>query len=167
MLKRKGRGMADPGFDQKKAHRWFAVEYNNLAMDLLEKPERSPTDAETMTHAAHAACLHWSEVGSAVNRVRALWLLAVVYAELQDGAASRAYASACLELAERQGSALADFDLPFAYEAMGRALAALGEREPAAAWKARARSAGAGISDPDDRDAFEKSLAARDWFGVE
>jgi hypothetical protein len=47
--------MADPPFDIEHAHRWFAVELNNIAWNLVESPHRSPTDNERMINAAHAA----------------------------------------------------------------------------------------------------------------
>lgn len=71
--------MADAPFDVPRAHRWFAVEFNNASWDLLEKGDRSEAETERMLHLAHAAALHWSEVGKPINRERADCLLATAY----------------------------------------------------------------------------------------
>ena len=68
-----------PPFDEARAHRWFAVEANNLGWDLLERDGRTDADVERMLHAAHAAWFHWDAVGTAVNRLRAEVLLATAY----------------------------------------------------------------------------------------
>jgi hypothetical protein len=72
-------------FDESRAHRWFAVEFNNLAWDLLEKPDRTAEDDERLRHAAHAACLHWQATGSVLNDLRAHVLLTTTYAHLGPG----------------------------------------------------------------------------------
>lgn len=72
--------MSTAPFDLPKAHRWFAVELNNLCWDLIEAEHRSAEQTERMIHAAHAACHHWLQVGTAVNNLRAECLLATAYA---------------------------------------------------------------------------------------
>jgi hypothetical protein len=64
--------MAKPPVDVAQAHRWFAVEPNNLAWDLAEMANRSPDNTERMIHAAHAACFHWLEAGNVLNHLRAV-----------------------------------------------------------------------------------------------
>ena len=44
--------MADAPFDLEKAHRWFAIELNNLSWDLFEAPDRSGEADQQMIHAA-------------------------------------------------------------------------------------------------------------------
>jgi hypothetical protein len=72
--------MAEPTFDVSRAHRWFAVEFNNAAWELVEKADRSPEETQRMIHLAHAAALHWSAIGQRINIQRAECLLATVYA---------------------------------------------------------------------------------------
>lgn len=72
--------MADAPFDIPRAQRWFAVECNNLAWDLLDKPDRTADETERMLHAAHASVHHWLAVGNELNRLRGMVLLANVYA---------------------------------------------------------------------------------------
>jgi hypothetical protein len=70
--------MSDAEIDQARAHRRFAVEFNNTAWSLLESGDRSPGVLERTLAYAYAAWLHWESVGTTVNRQRALNLLAQV-----------------------------------------------------------------------------------------
>ena len=102
--------MAEAPFDVAKAHRWFAVEFNNLAWDLLESPER---DSESLTRAldaAHAARLHWSHVGEPINALRAEVLLATVSAAISDSLGSLRHAARSLLVCEQSPANLTDFD---------------------------------------------------------
>ena len=40
-------------------HRYFAIEFNNLAWDLSVQ-DRSPKEDEEMLNAAHASAFHWT-----------------------------------------------------------------------------------------------------------
>ena len=62
--------MPEPPFEVSQAHRWFAVELNNRAWDLVEATERSPDETDEMIDSAHAACLHWRAVGVPLNALR-------------------------------------------------------------------------------------------------
>lgn len=72
--------MTEAPLDLPRAHRWFAVEFNNEAWDLVEKPDRAPEETRRMIHLAHAAALHWSAIGKPIHVERAECLLATVYA---------------------------------------------------------------------------------------
>ena len=45
----------------------FARTLNGRVWELLEKTDRSKSEAEEMVHAAHASCYHWLQSGSEVN----------------------------------------------------------------------------------------------------
>ncbi|MBI3832240.1 MAG: hypothetical protein HY291_22145 [Planctomycetes bacterium] len=97
--------MPDHPNDQELAkwQRWFAVECNNAAWDLAEKPERSTEENAAMLQVAHAAAYHWSKAGNALNQVRARLLLAQVHALLGDGPRALEYArSSHADLAQPQ-----------------------------------------------------------------
>lgn len=47
--------MAEPPFELDKAHRWFAIELNNRAWDLLEGEELSEAEADELVHVAHSS----------------------------------------------------------------------------------------------------------------
>jgi hypothetical protein len=110
-----------------------------------------------MVHAAHASALHWSNVGAPVNAVRGEWQCSRVYAVLGRAEPSLHHARRCLELSEAAPD-LEEFDLPFAYEAMARALAVAGDRDAARDYLARGREAAAGIADAEDRAIVERDL---------
>ncbi|MFN0019032.1 MAG: hypothetical protein ACKVP0_12280 [Pirellulaceae bacterium] len=70
--------MADAPFDLAKAQRWFAIECNNAAWELLDKPGRTADETERLLHVAHASVHHWLAAGNAMNQLRGVVLLANV-----------------------------------------------------------------------------------------
>ena len=93
--------MSQPPFDVKRANRWFAVEQNNLAWELIEADRRSPEQEALMIHAAHGACYHWLESGDLLNHLRAQQLLATAYTMTGDGPSAVRHARMCLALSEQ------------------------------------------------------------------
>lgn len=91
----------NPPFDEAVAHRWFAVECNNQAWDLVEAASRTAEQDHRMVALAYAASLHWHEVGTDLNRLRASNLLATACAAVGDGSAAQRHAEACLAWFER------------------------------------------------------------------
>jgi hypothetical protein len=121
---------------------------------LLEKPDRTPDDDARMLHMAHASCLHWSRVGTAVNVVRGEWQCSRVYATLRRFEPALYHAKRALELCE--ANQLADFDLAFCYEAMACAHAVGGVVDEARRWVDRAREVP--IAEDDDRELLNTDL---------
>ena len=72
-------------------HRRFAAAGNNRAWDLSVQTRSSAEDQE-MLNAAHASAWHWTKVGTELNRMRAVLLLAEVHALLGFGQSALAYA---------------------------------------------------------------------------
>jgi hypothetical protein len=72
-------------------HRRFAAAGNNRAWDLSVRT-RSPDEDQEMLNAAHASAWHWTKVGTELNRMRAVLLLAEVHALLGFGQSALAYA---------------------------------------------------------------------------
>jgi len=70
-------------------HRYFAIESNNRAWDLAERPARTHEDTLAMLNAAHAAALHWNVVGDELNRMRATTLLALTHVLAGFGESAR------------------------------------------------------------------------------
>ena len=152
--------MADPTFDQRQAHRWFAIELNNRAWDVIEAAERGADDTERMLHAAHASVYHWSQVGTLLNQLRGYCLLTTAYtaAGLPEGAAR--YARRCLELSEQVGAERTAFDRATVHGGAARALALCGEAEAARGQYAAALAAADALEDPEDRAVFERLYPA-------
>src|SRR5688572_18457604 len=121
--------MAEAPLDLPRAQRWFAVECNNAAWELLEKPNRTADETERMVHAAHASVHHWLAVGNELNRLRRMVLLANGHAGagLTEGAVL--YAECALALSEAAGETQAPVDRATTLAAAARAYASSGQGE--------------------------------------
>jgi hypothetical protein len=139
--------------------RQLAVDLFNHAWTLLELPERTPEQEDELVHASHASRHHWAQVGTAANVARGEWQLSRVYATLGRPEPALHHARRCLAYCEASPDAVADWDRPFAYEALARAHGVAGQTDEAANAEAKARELGAQIEDPEDRELLEKDLA--------
>jgi tetratricopeptide (TPR) repeat protein len=151
--------MAEAPFDVPRAHRWFGVEFNNLAWDLVEKAERSDEESARMIHAAHASCLHWQHVGAAVNQLRGECLLATAYAAAGLFEAAGRHAERGLELSREVGDEQTAFDRATALGCAARAYAGLGRMEAARERYREALQAAEGL-EAEDRGVFERLYPA-------
>lgn len=140
-------------------HRRLGVDLFNKTWTLMEKEDRTPEEADEMTHCAHASAYHWLQVGTAANRARSEWQCSRMYSVLGRAEPALYHARRCLELCEASPGALEDWDLPFAYEALARAHAVAGDAGESERWLARARELAAKIEDPEDRELLEADLA--------
>ncbi len=151
-------------FTEQEAHEHFGVSLNSLVWQLLVKPDRSPEDNEKMIKAAYASCYHWGEVGTAVNQARGEWLISHVFAVLNQPVPALHHAQRSLAICQENN--IGDFDLAFAYEGMGRALAAGNDKTEAQHYFNLAERQGQQIKKAEDRAIFEKDLAAEPWYGI-
>src|SRR5262249_51795110 len=108
-------------FDVPQANRWFGIEFNNAAWDLVEAPSRTADETERMLRLAHAACLHWESVGTPANEQRGLVLLALAHAVAGQGARAVALAKQCLAMGKSHDELLTPFDRAAAAACMARA----------------------------------------------
>lgn len=147
-------------------HETFARQTNHLVWDILSKPERTQAEDEGMVHAAHASRYHWEEVGTSIHLTRGDWLLSHVYAVLNQPQAALAYATSCLRICQQEH--IGDFDLAYAYEAMARAYAALGQKSQCDHYYQLAQEAGDNIQniEPEDKDIFFDDFRNGPWFGL-
>src|SRR5687768_17517586 len=143
--------MAEAPFDVARAHRWFAVELNNVAWELVEARERSTADAERMIHAAHGSCFHWLQVGDLLNHLRAQCLVATAYLKAGITEAAVRHATRCLELSREAGDTQSAFDRATAYGCAAAAFAAAGRIDEARVQYQLALAAAEQFDDPDDR----------------
>ena len=74
-------------------HRYFGASANNRAWELAEC-EPTHIDIDELLDAAHAAAWHWKVIGNALNRMRALMLLAQAHAVAGLPASAVRYANA-------------------------------------------------------------------------
>lgn len=152
--------MPAPPFDLAQVHRWFAVECNNEAWDLVEKSERSPHETQRMISAAHAAALHWDAVGNALNRQRAENLLAAAYSAAGDPAPAVRHAERCLTRSLENAETETPFDRASALGCAAQAHALAGNLTEADRLATLAATAAAQL-EPDDRAVVERLFRCR------
>jgi tetratricopeptide (TPR) repeat protein len=148
--------MAIPPFDVKQAHRWFAVELNNLSWDLVEADHITPADAERMIHAAHAACFHWLEAGDLLNHLRAQCLLATAYTKAGLRESAVRHAERCLNLSTQASDRQTAFDRAMAHGCAAAAFKLAGRLEDAEAEYDKAVEATTTFDDPSEASVFLK-----------
>jgi hypothetical protein len=150
--------MPTPAFDLPTAHRWFAIEGNNLAWNLIEKKQRSPDDIDRLIHAAHASHWHWSEIGKPVNELRGLVLLTTAYCAAQRPEGARHFARRCLTLSRSLGEEQTAFDRATSLACSAAAARLAGDDAEAGQLHAQALVAASAL-DADDRAVFDQLYA--------
>lgn len=150
----------------KEAHKRFAQSCNAKAWELLGKPARTASENDELLLAAQASLYHWQQVGTALNVQRGHWLLAHVYMSLHEPSGAMKHATRCIELTKANMSEMKDFDIAFAFEAMARTYALLGDAMQAKEYYDLALRVGQAIKDPEDKQIFMGDFAKGEWFGV-
>jgi hypothetical protein len=148
--------MTPAPIDLPQAHRYFAVEFNNLGWQLVEDPSRDAAGTERMIHAAHAACLHWLNAGNALNHQRAQCLLATAYAKAGLGEAAVRHAERCRALSAENGDAQTIFDRATAHGCAAIAFGVAGNDQAAKVEQHVAAEFAARFEDSDDRVVFDR-----------
>jgi len=149
-------------------HRYFGVELNNETWDLLDQiDENSPLlDQERLLYGAYAACLHWLEAGNEANHARGEHLIARAALRIGRAETGLHHARRCLELVQAYPDQMADWDEPFAREALARALAATGQTAAAKVELDRARELTERVAEEGDRKVLYDELPKEPWFGL-
>ena len=140
------------------AHRKFAVDLFNLVWDLLDKEDRTQGENDRMLHAAHGSRFHWGEIGTPLEFERGEWQISRVYSVLNRPEAAIYHAQRCLGICQANG--IGDFDLAFAYEALARAYAIVGDADKSRGYIEMSEGAGAQIEDKGNREYFISELSA-------
>lgn len=138
-------------------HRWFAIDCNNRAWQLADKPSRTDAEKNELLDAAHAAALHWHAIGTPLNDARATMLLAHAHARCGDGQLAMRYARASHDYFVSNETP--DWEIAFSYAVMAHAAAASGNKPLHIEHYDAARAAGAAIKDHEDKAIFDKSFA--------
>ena len=141
-------------------HRRLAADLFNHTWTLIEREQRTPDEDDEMLYATFASAYHWLRVDGAgpEHRARSEWQISRVYAELGRGEEALVHARRCLD--HCRGHGIGDWDLAFAWEALARAARVAGDAGLFHESLAQAREAGREIADADDREHFERALAA-------
>ena len=103
--------MSEPTFDVAAAHRWFAVECNNEAWDLIEQESISEAERDRLLNLAHTSHLHWSRVGDQIHALRSAYLLATAYLKARRSLEAGRYAMRAYDAVQTIGeSSVKPFD---------------------------------------------------------
>jgi len=130
-------------------HRFFGSTANNRAWALAELPAQD-IDPRELLDAAHAAAWHWARVGTELNRMRALMLVALTHAKVDRGATALAYADEMRSYFLGQ-SAAPDWEVAFTHVVHAHAASAAGAGDQHARSYDQAVQAIAAIVDEEDR----------------
>lgn len=114
------------------------------------------TQLEEAVHATHTSHYHWSKVGTAVNVVRAEYMISRVYRAMKRGEPALFHAQRCLQITKENN--IGDFDLAFAYEVIARANAVAGNKSECTKYYELAKAAVGQIKDPEDKKICESEL---------
>jgi hypothetical protein len=126
--------------DPEAAHRFFAVELNNLAWSLLDGDHGGEPDPFLLLDAAHAAAYHWRRVGTDLNMLRAATLLTTAYVHLGWPEAATRHAERTQGLLRSLPDGATPFDAAAGFAAVGRAFELTGRRDEAEASRTAARA---------------------------
>jgi hypothetical protein len=152
--------MTEAPFDREKTHRYFAVECNNRAWDLIEKENRTADESQEMIHLAHASAWHWQQVGTPLNRLRSMCLLATAYLAAHQSSAAVRYADECVALSEQLGNEQTAFDRATALGCAACAHGLAGHDPDASEYRQHADDAARALSDEQDRAVYERLYGA-------
>ena len=130
-------------------HRFFGSTANNRAWELAELAAQD-IDPREMLDAAHAAAWHWGQVGTELNRMRALMLVALTHAKVGLGATALACADEMRTYFLGQ-SATPDWEVAFTHLVHAHAASAAGAEDQHARSYGQAVQAIAAIVDEEDR----------------
>ncbi|MCB8985077.1 MAG: hypothetical protein H6659_14695 [Ardenticatenaceae bacterium] len=148
-----------PGFDLQAAHRFFAADCFNRAWELIDKPQRTAVEDETMLQLSLASLWHWQQRPDCTDKNRSIsyWQLARVYVLLGQPANARQAAQRCLDVTRR--GELVPFYVGYAYEALARAAALDGSRAERDIYLQQAQQAAAQISGAKEKQQLLDDLA--------
>ncbi len=137
-------------------HKKFAKKAFNDTWDLIEKPNRTPQDNDTMLHTAHASRYHWGVVGEPLRHSIGEWQVSHIYTLLGRSEPALYHAQRCLDLCIENG--IGGFALAYAYEALCRAHTVAGNKTEAGTYRAEAVRAGEAIAKEGERTKLMQDL---------
>jgi hypothetical protein len=138
-------------------HRKLGIDLFNYVWLIIEKPDRTIMENDTMLHAAHASRYHWEQIGAPVNIVRGEWQISRVYSILKRSEPAIYHGQRCLDMCQEHQ--INDFDLAYAYEALARAYSIAQQWTEVRKFLELATSAGGEIADAEDKEWFFKDLS--------
>ncbi len=139
------------------ARRSEAIAAFKRAWELIDSPQRTPSDDAEMLAAAFASRYLWETVGEDEQRAVGDWQIAHVASLLGNADLALAWARRALDRVVQNG--WTDWRLASCYEGMARAEAAAGNGRERDRWVALARETLEGLDDEEDRELIGSQLA--------
>jgi hypothetical protein len=146
---------ADP-IDAQAAHRHFSAQCFNKTWELIEKPNRTPSEEDEMLRLTFASHWHWTqrEDYTPVKGSIGYWQISRVFALLGQPDNARRFAQRSLDAAGAD-----PFFAGYAYEALARAESIAGNMARAQDALERARKLAEEVKDSEDRQLLVADLA--------
>jgi hypothetical protein len=141
--------------DLTKWHRRFAVEANNRAWTLAEKPELTSEERTELLYAAYAAAHHWSKIGTIAQVALAELLLGRVHAVLGHGDLAMKFATSAFNAINSRETE--PWEVAFAHAILANAAAVSGDAELHAQHYVQAKALGESL-ETQDRDLFRATF---------
>lgn len=139
-------------------HKRTAVETNNEIWPVLDAENPTKTQLENALHMAYTSRYHWGKVGTAVNAMRAEYMITRVYSAMKRGEPAIFHAKRGLEIGQKNQDKIEDWDLAFAYEAMARAQCVAGDKSECNKYYDLAQDAISKIKNPEDKKVCQGEL---------
>ena len=150
-------------FDE--SHLMFAKRTNSDAWKLLQKEDLSNEEESLLLYTVYSSAYHWMFAGTSLNIQRAEWLISRAYIKLNNGSAALVHAKKCQELTNKGISGIKDFDFAYAYEAMARAYALIGDFKNASIFYRKANESAKSIANQEDKKLFLSDFNSGNWNG--
>ena len=140
---------SEGSFDVPAAHRFFSAQCFNLTWELLDKPDRSPTDNMTMFLRSAASLWHWTQRPDCTRQNLSIgyWQMSRVLATTGQGQLAKHFGTLCLEAAPKEDS----FCRAYAFEALARAASILQDHDEVARCVAQVQSLAGQVEDVEER----------------
>ncbi len=148
--------IAPSSLDISLAHRHFSAECFNRTWALIEKPDRTDADDESMVLCALASLWHWTQRTDCTNRNLSIghWQVSRAYALAGDGGNAMRHGLRSLALAV----GLSHFLSGYAYEAIARAAILLKDQNAFAENLRLAKSSVLAVASDQERSILERDL---------
>jgi hypothetical protein len=135
---------------------------NGGVWGVLDNINPTEDEFEQALEMAYTSRFHWRKVGTLTNDVRAVYMIARVFAHMTKGEAAVKYAKMMLELAEKaeveDKDNWASFDMPFVYEALVKSYAAAGKKDECAKYKKMSQELIDKLEDKQDKEICQGEL---------
>ncbi|MFW9907570.1 MAG: hypothetical protein ACFFEF_03270 [Candidatus Thorarchaeota archaeon] len=143
-------------------HKKMGAKTNGGVWGFLDDSTPTTAGFEDALEMAHTSRYHWRQVGTLTNDVRAVYMIARVYAHMGHGDSAMHYAKIMLGLAKKAEKEDAanwkSFDMPFVYEAMAKSYAAARKKDECKKFRKMSQDLINNLTDKQDKEICQAEL---------